>query len=66
MSKIIILRGNSASGKTTIAKALQKERGHGTMLISQDVIRQEMMYVKEGPHNKAIDFYETIPYTIHS
>lgn len=48
MAKIIILRGNSGSGKTTIAKGLQKKFGHGTMLISQDVVRREMLYVKDG------------------
>ena len=47
--KLIILRGNSGSGKTTNAKALQKRFGHGTMLISQDVVRREILYVKDGP-----------------
>jgi len=55
MSTIIILRGNSGSGKTTIAKALQKRFGLGTMLISQDVVRREMIYVRDRPDNKAID-----------
>jgi predicted kinase len=48
-SHLIILRGNSGSGKTTTAKELQKKFGHGTMLISQDVVRREMLYVKDGP-----------------
>lgn len=47
-SHLIILRGNSGSGKTTTAKELQKKFGHGTMLISQDVVRREMLYVKDG------------------
>lgn len=51
--QLIILRGNSGSGKTTTAKALQKKFGHGTMLISQDVIRREMLYVKDGPNTEA-------------
>ena len=42
MSKLIILRGNSGSGKTAIAKELQKHFGRNTMLISQDVIRRCM------------------------
>lgn len=54
MSKIIILRGNSGSGKTTIAKALQQQIGNHTMLISQDVIRRDMLHVKDGPNNLAI------------
>ncbi|WP_377890538.1 hypothetical protein [Alkalihalobacillus sp. R86527] len=35
ISKLIILRGNSASGKSTIAKALQNHYGDGTLLVSQ-------------------------------
>ncbi len=50
---LIILRGNSGSGKTTTGKALQRKFGHGTMLISQDVVRREMLYVKDGPDTEA-------------
>ncbi|MGF7144199.1 energy-coupling factor transporter ATP-binding protein EcfA2 [Anaerotaenia torta] len=53
--KIIVLRGNSGSGKTTIAKELQRRFGHGTLLVSQDVVRREILYVKDGPETKAID-----------
>ncbi|WP_410506313.1 kinase [Haloimpatiens sp. FM7315] len=54
-AKLIILRGNSGSGKSTTGRALQKRFGHGTMLISQDVVRREMLYVKDGPNSEAID-----------
>lgn len=53
-TKIIILRGNSGSGKTTVARSLQKKIGHGTLLISQDVIRREMLYVNDGIETKAL------------
>lgn len=53
-SKIIILRGNSGSGKSTAAKALQKRLGRGTLLISQDVVRREMLWVSDGQDTKAI------------
>lgn len=53
VAKLIILRGNSGSGKTTTGKALQRKFGHGTMLISQDVVRREMLYVKDGPNPEA-------------
>ncbi|WP_176545855.1 hypothetical protein [Bacillus wiedmannii] len=36
-STLIILRGNSASGKTTIAKQLQEHFGQGTLLVSQEI-----------------------------
>lgn len=53
-SKIIILRGNSGSGKTTVANALQKKLGRGTLIISQDVIRREMLWVRDESETKAI------------
>ena len=51
-NKLIILRGNSGSGKTTIAKELQQVFGNNTMLISQDVIRRDMLKVKDGENTK--------------
>jgi len=49
----VIIRGNSGGGKTTVAKALQKRLGHGTMLISQDAVRREIVYVRDTPGNLA-------------
>ena len=54
MAKLIVLRGNSGSGKTTIAKELQKCLGRNTMLISQDVIRRDMLRVKDGENTEAL------------
>lgn len=54
MRKLIILRGNSGSGKTTIAKELQNRFGANTMLISQDVIRRDMLKVKDGENTRAL------------
>ena len=45
MQKLIILRGNSGSGKTSVAKALQEKFGPNTMLISHDMIRMEILHV---------------------
>ena len=53
IAKLIILRGNSGSGKSTTGKALQRKLGHGTMMISQDVVRREMLFVKDGPNAEA-------------
>lgn len=53
-SKLIILRGNSGSGKTTTAKALQQKLGRNTLLLSQDVIRRDMLWVKDGEGTPAI------------
>lgn len=54
MSKLILLRGNSGSGKTTVARALQRRFGRNTMLISQDMIRREILWAEDGPDTQAL------------
>ena len=54
MGKLIILRGNSGSGKSTIAKELQSKFGQNTMLISQDEIRRNMLNVDDGENTPAL------------
>ena len=54
MHKLIILRGNSGSGKTTIAKKLQNKFGGNTMLISQDMVRKDILSVKDGRNTLAL------------
>ena len=51
---LIILRGNSGCGKTSTARLLQRQLGYGTMLVSQDVVRREMLRVKDSESNPAI------------
>ncbi|MCM1264469.1 MAG: kinase [Butyrivibrio sp.] len=60
MPKLIILRGNSGSGKTTVAKELQKKLGRNTMLISQDVIRRDMLWVKDEESTPAIPLMQEL------
>lgn len=55
MAKLIIIRGNSGSGKTTLANALQRKFGRNTMVISQDIVRREMLWVKDRIGNEAVD-----------
>ncbi|MGI5894229.1 MAG: AAA family ATPase [Candidatus Merdivicinus sp.] len=45
MPKLVILRGNSGSGKTTVAKMLQEKFGPNTMRLSHDMIRMEILHV---------------------
>ena len=54
MSKLIILRGNSGSGKSSAAKALQRELGRNTLIISQDTVRREMLWARDGKDTTAI------------
>ena len=59
-SKLIIIRGNSGSGKTTTAKNLQNDLRHGTLLVSQDIVRREMLKVHDRDGNLSIDLIRQI------
>ncbi|WP_414047576.1 kinase [Macrococcus equi] len=60
MAKLIILRGNSASGKTTTAKLLQEALGEGTIFISQDMLRRKMLRVKDKVGNVSTELIRTM------
>ena len=60
MSRLIIIRGNSGSGKSTVALKLRHELGYGTMLIPQDVIRRDIVRVADDLDNPAIKLIEDI------
>lgn len=53
--KLIILRGNSGSGKTVLSKLLQEKLGPNTMRISHDMVRMEILHTwgKEGVENRS-------------
>ena len=60
MSTLIILRGNSASGKSSAAGILQKQLGANTLLISQDRVRREMLWTPDGKDTKALPLMITL------
>jgi len=60
MSRLIIIRGNSGSGKSTVALKLRHELGYGTMLIPQDVVRRDILRVADNLNNPAIQLIEDI------
>lgn len=52
---LIVLRGNSGSGKTTLARALQQQRGRDQLaVISQDIVRREVLWANDRAGNPAI------------
>ncbi|MEK5340453.1 MULTISPECIES: kinase [Heyndrickxia] len=59
-TKLIIIRGNSGSGKTTIAKRLQSHLGPGTLLVSQDTVRREMLKVPDKEGNLSVELIRQI------
>ena len=60
MATLILLRGNSGSGKSTVARALQEHWGPGTLLIPQDTVRRDMLMVKDRPGNPTPALLATI------
>jgi adenylate kinase family enzyme len=64
-SKLIIIRGNSGSGKTTIAKEVRNRIGDGlsdsTMLVQQDVLRRDILRERDMLEKRsAIELTELI------
>jgi predicted kinase len=48
-TRLIVLRGNSGSGKTTVATALRETYGRGVAWVSQDLIRRIILKEKDQP-----------------
>jgi predicted kinase len=46
---LVVLRGNSGSGKTTTAHAVRRAREHGTAVVSQDVVRRDVLSERDRP-----------------
>lgn len=46
-TRLIVLRGNSASGKTTTAREVRLRCGRKIAIVSQDVIRRDMLREKD-------------------
>ena len=54
MHKLIIIRGNSGSGKSSVAKGLQRQFGRNTLVIPHDTVRREMLWAHDGIDTTAI------------
>lgn len=46
---LIVIRGNSGSGKSTTALVLRKTAGRGVALVQQDVIRRDLLRERDRP-----------------
>lgn len=60
MATLILLRGNSGSGKSTVARALQQHYGRHTLLIPQDTVRREMLYARDLPDGPTAPLMEVM------
>ncbi len=65
MSHLVIIRGNSASGKSTLALELQRALGRGTANVGQDHLRRVILREHDVPAGDNIDFIaETVRYRV--
>ncbi|MFI6463233.1 AAA family ATPase [Streptomyces sp. NPDC050538] len=48
-TRLIVLRGNSASGKSSVATGLRERYGRGVALVRQDVLRREVLRERDIP-----------------
>ena len=54
-TKLIIIRGNSGSGKSTIAQRIREEWGNrGLALVGQDMLRREILKIGDDHPNPSI------------
>ncbi|MFG2132912.1 AAA family ATPase [Streptomyces sp. NPDC048751] len=49
VTQLVVLRGNSASGKSSVAAGLRERYGRGIALVSQDVLRREVLRERDMP-----------------
>lgn len=48
-SRLIIVRGNSGSGKSQLAHAIRAARPRGVAIVGHDVLRREILQVRDHP-----------------
>lgn len=49
LPSLIVIRGNSGSGKSSTAVAVRKAAGRGVALVQQDVIRRDLLRERDRP-----------------
>ncbi|MDB5168624.1 MAG: Valyl-tRNA synthetase [Candidatus Saccharibacteria bacterium] len=63
MTKLIVLRGNSGSGKSVVAREVQSRVEPHPVLIEHDHFRRKILKEKEGPDSINADLiYRTVAY----
>jgi predicted kinase len=59
-TRLIVLRGNSGSGKSTVAMALREAYGRGVAWVSQDLIRRNILQEKDRPGGANIGLIDQV------
>lgn len=59
-TRLIVLRGNSASGKSTVASALRDRCGRGIAIVGQDNLRRVVLRERDVPGGAYIGLVDTV------
>jgi predicted kinase len=59
-TRLIVLRGNSGSGKSSVARALRSAYGDGIAWVSQDLIRRTILKEKDRPGGANIGLIDQV------
>lgn len=57
-TRLIIIRGNSGSGKSSLARAVRKLKPREVAIVGQDVLRRQVLHVRDEPENAAVGLIE--------
>lgn len=57
-TRLIVIRGNSGSGKSTVARRLQLRHGRGCAVVDQDHLRRKVLRERDGPGILAVALIE--------
>lgn len=53
-----MIRGNSGSGKSSLAKAIRAARPRGVAIIGHDVLRREILHVRDHPEALSVPYMD--------
>nr|WP_206439632.1 kinase [Streptomyces scabichelini] len=59
-TRLVVVRGNSASGKSTVAAGIRNEFGRGLALVGQDNLRRVVLRERERPGGANIGLIDTV------
>jgi predicted kinase len=59
-TRLVVLRGNSGSGKSSVAQALRAAYGRGVAWVSQDLIRRTILMEKDRPGGANIGLIDQV------
>lgn len=57
-TQLVVLRGNSASGKSSVAAGLRERYGRGLAVVSQDTLRRDVLRERDIPGGANIGLIE--------